>query len=130
LRKIWTENNRKSEKNQRNELVNALKDLRTEYFFINFLPEEEDFGYIALLRDVRPIARAQFFTNRIDAKFTRREPPYPFRLGRLNDYLKYALTQQFATLFARIGLPAEYEGDRNEIIESLCAQCVLIDEKA
>lgn len=104
-------------KSKINQMKSALKYVRQDVFFLNDIPETERLGHLIMLRNFRQIeenkittARSEWFAN--SSLF--------FRVGRLNPPFKYALTQQFSMLFARIGLPLEYEELQTVVIDDLC----------
>jgi len=90
----------------------------SEMFFISELPSIEIKGFMAMLRYVRTIPIDEIFTSLSEAKSNGNRA---VRLCKLNDNVKYAITQKFGLLFSRIGLPAEYEKHQEAAIDAFCS---------
>lgn len=98
-----------------------VRNLPLECFFLSSLPQIRDLGFIVMLRYIQPIQQTALTTSFEVAK---KEPGRAYRLGRPTPTFKYALTQRFANLFVRIGLPAEYEEWRQSVAEDACGEIV------
>lgn len=85
---------------------NELRTLPQDVFFIGELPGLPEVGFLAMLRYIRPIAVSHLVPSFAEARGCEN---IAFRLGRLVPVMKYSVTQKFAVLFSRIGLPAEFE---------------------
>lgn len=116
----WQARGNKTEKAKRNELRNALLQMRIDTFFLNYVPSQGEIGFVVLLRHVRSIPRERVFATFQETRYANSPPPHGYRVGRLNDYLKYAIVHQFASVFLRIGLPQHYESDTEEIANMIC----------
>lgn len=85
------------------------RDLPLDIFYVSSVPGEPGFGFIAKLRALSFIPFDRSFTSIVAAK----DVDNSFvRVGRLAPTFRHALAQQFGMLFARIGMPKEYEVDR------------------
>lgn len=97
----------------RKELIAAASHRRLEYFYLNYLPDEKEIGWIVLLRDIHVLPAKRLFRREIDGTHDVSVGDlWAFRRGRLTDDLRFALAQAFAALFSRIGLPPAFEEDR------------------
>jgi hypothetical protein len=76
-----------------------------DIFYLNSLPQIDGSGYVALLRDVVAIPVEKVVVSAEKAT----DDKFFLRVGRLQPTFKYALSQGFAGLYSRIGLPAAYE---------------------
>lgn len=86
------------------------KDLPLDMFYVSSVPGEPSVGFIANLRALSFIPFDRSFTSMDAAKDV--ENSF-VRVGRLAPTFRYALAQQFGMLFARIGMPKDYEADRD-----------------
>lgn len=86
------------------------RDLPMDMFYVSSVPGEPGVGFIAKLRALSFIPIDRSFTSMVAAK----DVGDSFvRVGRLAPTFRHALAQQFGMLFARIGMPTEYETDRD-----------------
>lgn len=86
------------------------QDLPLDMFYVSSVPDEPGIGFIAKLRALSFIPFDCSFTSMDAAK----DVDNSFvRVGRLTPTFRHALAQQFGMLFARIGMPKDYEVDRN-----------------
>jgi hypothetical protein len=99
----------------------VVRNLPFECFFLSSLPQIPDLGFIVMLRYIQPIQQAALTTS---FELAKTDPGRAYRLGRLSPTFKYALTQRFANLFVRIGLPVEYEEWREAVVEDACGEIV------
>lgn len=91
-------------------LSELLKTLPGDKFFINDLPQQEDFGFFVNLRRIREIEISEISTEiGIGTKI--------YRIGRLNAPFKQKLIQTLANMFLDIGIPSENEVFREECIK-------------
>ncbi|HHK8202616.1 TPA: hypothetical protein ACQVHI_004890 [Serratia marcescens] len=85
-----------------------------DLFFIPSIPTLENIGYVVKLRSLFFVSTAHCFSSTTKAK----ESPISYiRIGRLTPTFKHALSQQFGTLFSRIGFPTYYEHDVKDSFE-------------
>lgn len=96
------------------------RNMPLEYFFLSALPQIENLGFIVMLRHIQPIGINQITNSFAEAQRSSRA----YRLGRLSPTFKYALTQRFANLFARIGLPGEAETWNDTVVEERCNEII------
>lgn len=91
-------------------LVQRARDekLPDDVFILPGLPDFEDKPAIVLLRQVEAISKADVVFTRQDAT----SELHCIRVCRLRETYKYALSQAFGHLYARIGLPSDYEARR------------------
>ncbi len=86
------------------------KNLPLDMFYVSSVPSEPGIGFIAKLRALSFIPFDHSFTSMDAAK----DIGSSFvRVGRLTPTFRHALAQQFGMLFARIGMPKDYEVDRD-----------------
>jgi hypothetical protein len=86
------------------------KDLPLDLFYISSVPGEPGLGFVAKLRGLTFIPFERCFTSMDAAKGADNSF---VRVGRLEPTFRHALAQQFGMLFARIGMPKQYEVDRD-----------------
>jgi hypothetical protein len=86
------------------------RDLPLDMFYVSSVPGEPGFGFIAKLRALSFIPFDRCFTSMVAAKDVHNSF---VRVGRLAPTFRHALAQQFGMLFARIGMPKDYEIDRD-----------------
>lgn len=88
-------------------LESKLNTLPGDKFFISELPGQNDnYGYIVHLRLINSVRQ-----DEIEKKFDKAI----YRIGHLNAPFLYRLTQQLGSVFSDIGLPGDYENNRNTI---------------
>ena len=86
------------------------KDLPLDLFYISSVPDVPGLGFVAKLRALTFIPFERSFTSLDAAK----DVDNSFvRVGRLAPTFRHALAQQFGMLFARIGMPKQFELDRD-----------------
>jgi len=98
------------EKNQQESVRNALKAGGgfQDYFVLPELPRQAGLGFVVMLRSMQTIMSPDLYLTEQDARIHDR--PYAFhRLGRLNDGIRFSITQKLAFLFSRIGMPKTFE---------------------
>ncbi|MBB1478506.1 hypothetical protein H5186_03380 [Pseudoalteromonas sp. SG41-2] len=88
------------------------KNMRAEFQFIPDLGLSSETGMILKLRDIRAIHKNRVFIDGMELKTAQIDPNTCIeRVGRFSDYLRYSITQNFASLFSRIGMPKTFEDD-------------------
>lgn len=70
-----------------------------------------------MLRDLYPLAIKNLTTSMTDFRDGQAQC---LRVARLTPQVRYSITQQFATLFSRIGLPSEYEQKQKDALRNAC----------
>ncbi|EOB3677315.1 TPA: hypothetical protein I7707_20105 [Vibrio vulnificus] len=111
---------KKSDDKARKELSNAVRNSREEFLFIPDLSCTDEMGMVLKLRDVRAINKNKVFQSKFDAKLSKNGLENGIlRVGRFSDYLRYSITQKFAMLFSRIGMPDSFENDEKESLDLL-----------
>jgi len=98
------------DKNQQESVRNAFKDGGgfQDYFVLPELPRQTGLGFVVMLRSMWPLMAPDLYLTEQDARIHGR--PHAFhRLGRLNDGIRFAITQKLAFLFSRIGMPKTFE---------------------
>jgi hypothetical protein len=79
-----------------------------DYFILPELPRTSGLGFVVMLRSMSTVMAADLFPTEQDARI--HDFPAAFhRLGRLNDGVRFAITQKLAFLFSRIGMPTSFE---------------------
>lgn len=75
-----------------------------DYFLLPELPGVTGYGFAVMLRSFRSVVAGDIFLTPVDAQIEGRHNTF-YRIGRLNDRVRFAITQKQAFLFSRIGLP-------------------------
>jgi hypothetical protein len=99
-----------------------LRQLPQDIFFLTHIPGaprplSDNLGFLVLLREVRPIRADAVVTTLSESRG--RDQCF-VRTARLLAPFKQALMQRFANVFAKIGLPEDYENDQRQIIQGFC----------
>lgn len=108
---------RKSFNKNKNQIDKEIKEaihknMRAEFQFIPDLGLSSETGIIVKLRDIRAIHKNRVFIDDLEFKSSPIDPNTCIeRVGRFSDYLRYSITQNFASLFSRIGMPKTFEDD-------------------
>lgn len=103
-----------------NDLKEAIKKPKEEFFVLPMIDSLFDECGILKLRMIRPVHRENVYVQEIEARLSNHSNSTSLvRIGRLSDYLRYSISQSFASLFSRIGMPENYENDREESINLL-----------
>lgn len=98
------------EKTRQENVRNAVKDGGgfQDYFVLPELPQQTGLGFVVMLRSMWTIMAPDLYLTEQDARIHDR--PHAFhRLGRLNDGIRFSITQKLAFLFSRIGMPTTFE---------------------
>ena len=107
-------NTKESNKQIRTQIGYDAKRPAQDIFFISAIPDVEELGFMVMLRHIRPVSIGSLTTSVQDKQVDSRKA---LRIARLHDVYKYAMTQQFAMLFSRIGLSAAYEDSRELVVD-------------
>lgn len=94
--------------------IKGIKD-RDDCLFINELSEEYLSGYTILLREIRSIESKNIFSS-ISASRNSSEKDKAIRFSKLAPVYKFWLSHNFGRLFSRVGLPTEYEHNRDNYL--------------
>lgn len=98
------------EKAQQESVGNAFKDGGgfQDYFVLPELPRQAGLGFVVMLRSMWTIMAPDLYLTEQDARIHDRPDAF-HRLGRLNDGIRFSITQKLAFLFSRIGMPKTFE---------------------
>lgn len=98
------------EQTQQENVRKAFKDSGgfQDYFVIPELPRTSGLGFVVLLRSMWSITSSDLYLTEQDARIHDRPDAF-HRLGRLNDGIRFSITQKLAFLFSRIGMPKTFE---------------------
>lgn len=98
------------EKVQQENVQNAFKDGGgfQDYFVLPELPRQTGLGFVVMLRSMWTIMAPDLYLTEQDARIHDRPDAF-HRLGRLNDGIRFSITQKLAFLFSRIGMPKTFE---------------------
>lgn len=94
-----------------------------DFFLLPELPRTSGYGFIVMLRAFQSIQAREVFTTETDARIAGRPDAF-HRMARLNDRIRFAITQKLAFLFSRIGLPSHYEEACESAVELLAEAAV------
>ena len=104
----------------KSEIHGAITQLRGEFLFIPELPCFKGLGGIVKLREVRAINQKLAFPSNFEARLSEEAQERGIvRVGKFTDFLRYSISQQFAILFSRIGMPENFESDVSESLAIL-----------
>lgn len=98
-----------------------------DFFLLPELPGASGYGFVVMLRAIRSVDAKQIFPDRLDARIAG-HPNAFWRAGRLNDAVRFAITQKLAFLFSRIGMSSQYESECESAI-NLMAGALNFDGK-
>lgn len=98
------------EKKQQEIVRNAFKDGGgfQDYFVLPELPRQPGLGFVVMLRSMWSLMATDLYLCEQDARIYDRPDAF-HRLGRLNDGIRFSITQKLAFLFSRIGMPKTFE---------------------
>jgi hypothetical protein len=99
----------------RKDAIGELGQGRYDVFLLPNVSSLNATAFVVLLRESVSIVSGQIATSFHKAKGL---PDLAWRVGRLRPVLRYALTQQYAVLFSRIGIPREYEDAIDGAVET------------
>ena len=99
-----------SEKKQLEIIQDAFKESGgfQDYFILPNLPKQEAIGFVVMLRSMWTSMASDVYLTELDARIDGHPEAY-HRLGRLNDSIRFSITQKLAFLFSRIGMPVTFE---------------------
>lgn len=102
------------------DILSSLTKPKEEYFILPLINELYEQFSVVKIRMIKPIHRSRVFTNEMDYLAScDKDNVAVIRVGRLSDYLRYSISQKFSHLFNKIGMPTEFESDRDTSIEML-----------
>ena len=106
------------EKIQQENVRNAFKDGGgfQDYFVLPELPRQTGLGFVVMLRSMWTIMVPDLYLTEQDARIHGRPDAF-HRLGRLNDGIRFSITQKLAFLFSRIGMPKTFESACETVAE-------------
>jgi len=106
------------EKSQQDNVRNAFKDSGgfQDYFVLPELPRETGLGFVVMLRSMWSLMANELYLTEQDARINDRPDAF-HRLGRLNDGIRFSITQKLAFLFSRIGMPTTFESACETVAE-------------
>jgi hypothetical protein len=109
LRQAWTALGR-SPKEQAAAMHEAFSGERgfPDFFMLPDMPDTDGYGFVVLLRDLFSVNGDALFATERDARLADRPDAF-HRFARLQDGVRFAVTQKLAFLFSRIGLSSSYE---------------------
>jgi len=99
------------EKGRQEALRSAFKDSTggfPEFFLLPELPRQAGLGFVVLLRSMWNVMADDLYLSEQDARIDDRPDAF-HRLGRLDDGVRFSITQKLAFLFSRIGMPTTFE---------------------
>lgn len=99
-----------NESRQQEFVRNAFKDSGgfQDYFVLPELPQQAGIGFVVMLRSMGTIMANELYFSEQNARIDDRPDAF-HRLGRLNDSIRFSITQKLAFLFSRIGMPTTFE---------------------
>lgn len=112
------------EKTQQESVRNAFKDSGgfQDYFVLPELPRQAGLGFVVMLRSMWTIMASDLYITEQDARIHDRPDAF-HRLGRLNDGIRFSITQKLAFLFSRIGMPTTFESACETAAELAVEEC-------
>jgi hypothetical protein len=94
------------------EIRTVFSSLKDEFYFVPYVGAQESFGVIVKLRSLRTIDMSIVYHSLLKARSSSVDINTTlYRVGRFSDYLRYSISQKFALLFSKIGMPEHYESD-------------------
>jgi len=98
------------EKKQQETVRSAFRDGGgfQDYFVLPELPRQPGLGFVVMLRSMWSLMATDLYLCEQDARIYDRPDAF-HRLGRLNDGIRFSITQKLAFLFSRIGMPKTFE---------------------
>ena len=89
-----------------------------DFFLLPELPSVTGYGFVVMLRAIRSLHANDLFTSELDGRIAGRPEAF-YRVGRMKDGVRFAITQKLTFLFSRIGLPGDYEDACRAAVELL-----------
>jgi hypothetical protein len=105
--------NNKEIKILENKFRNHIINLKGDLFYINYIHGVNEIGYIVNLRRIGRFSRENISISSYDNG----EKVYLKRIAKMVSPFNYRITQNVAQMFSDIGLPEDYEDDRNSTID-------------
>lgn len=87
-----------------------------DYFLLPELPTDTPYGYVVLLRSISTNSIDEFYKSALDARIGG-QPDAFYRICRLNESVRYSISQKLGFLFSRIGMHEEFESDCISAVE-------------
>ncbi len=87
-----------------------------DFFLLPELPGQSGYGFAVMLRSIRSVESRYLYSTALDARIDG-APEAFWRAGRLDDGVRFAITQKLAFLFSRIGMPEHYENECDMAVE-------------
>ena len=105
---------------KKKEFENEVKNFPGDKFFIATIPDPEceTEGFVVNLRRIREIKREDISVRYFGST------PSCFVLGKLNSPYKEKLAQALGCMFSDLGLPVDFENERNNIISKISGDYV------
>jgi hypothetical protein len=94
-----------------------------DYFLLPELPGVAGYGFVVMLRAIRSVAVDDLYPSLLDARIEGRNDAF-YRVGRMSDGIRFAITQKLTFLFSRIGLPTSYEKECRSAVELLAETAI------
>lgn len=113
-----------SEKKIKSEFRSAFDSNKgfPDFFLIPEIPTLSGIGYVVLLRNFGSVKRENIFYSEADIHIND-QPQAFYRIGRLNDTVRFAIMQKLAFLFLRIGLDEGFEKTCKTVVD------LIVEEK-
>lgn len=105
---------------KKKEFENEVKNFPGDKFFLSTIPDPEcaNEGFVVNLRRIKEITRDEISIHYFGST------PSCFVLGKLNSPYKEKLAQALGCMFSDLGLPADYEDQRDTIISKISGDYV------
>ncbi|WP_318499532.1 hypothetical protein [Photobacterium leiognathi] len=106
-----------------NKIINEINKsigsgLSGDYYFLPEITSIGGMGSIIKLRDIRAMHKSKVYESTLSARLSQHSSDEGIiRIGQFSDYLKYSISQSFALLFSRIGMPEFYEKEVSDSLE-------------
>jgi hypothetical protein len=94
-----------------------------DFFLLPELPGQAGYGFAVMLRSIRSVESRYLYHTALDARIDG-APEAFWRAGRLDDGVRFAITQKLAFLFSRIGMPEHYENECHTAVELMTGALV------
>lgn len=104
-------------KSRFSDVRSILTEPRQDAFFVSGIPGKDTSGWVIKLRDIDNIPVSYLSSTRSEWYTSDKNH---LRIGRFSSVYKYAISQQFGSLFSRIGLPSDYGQWRSLVIDDVC----------
>lgn len=102
----------KREKGIKNEMISSIKNSRQEFYYVPDINHPDSLGVIIKLRDIRAVHQDLVIKDKFSARLSKNGLDSSLiRVGKFSDYLRFSITQNFALIFTKIGMPSVFEED-------------------